>query len=270
MILFAWIVLGIGFLGFVFVFVAKIPVISDRVVGRMRVLMITDSFFGYIKRKLKIVLEKLWHFILEAKDLKPPLPINRLMHIGQMNLPSTAKKAFRIRIRQSEAEPAWLPEAAELAPRQTTVDIEHQYLEAIKRHPEDVAAYEGLARLYLQEKNFAEAAETFDYLTNLDPTRDVYWSNLGLALFSIKQFKQACQAYQKALDLNNKIPVRWINLALCLDNLDEPTKAVKAITQALQLDPRNVNYQFLMADMYMKSWNKFCKLIRPTNPPEKN
>ncbi len=194
--------------------------------------------------------------------------------MGQMSLPS-AKKAFRIRIRQSEAEPAWMPEAAELDPKQANSDIEHRYLEAIKRNPEDMAAYEGLARLYLQEKNFAEASETFDYLTKMDPTRDVYWSNLGLSLFSLKLFREACNAYQKALDLNNKIPVRWINLALCLDNMDETAKSVKAITQALQLDPRNINYQFLLADMYMKMENKVraeevlehILQFEPTNKP---
>jgi tetratricopeptide (TPR) repeat protein len=217
--------------------------------------MLTDSFFGYVMSKIKILLGRIWHFILEAKDLRPALPITKMMHIRQMTLPSP-KKAFRIRIRQSEAEPAWMPEAAELDPDPAINDIEARYLDAIKRNPHDVAAYEGLARLYLQEKNFSEASETFDYLTKLEPGKDVYWSNLGLSLFSIKQYKEACVAYQRALDLNNKIPVRWINLALCLDNMDETVKAIRAITQAIQLDRRNINYQFLLADMYMKMKNK--------------
>jgi tetratricopeptide (TPR) repeat protein len=274
MILAAWVILGISALGFVLLWLSKIPIITDRVVGRSKVLMLTDSFLGYVWGKVKLLLSKIWHFILEAKDLRPPLPLNKLMHMGQMSLPNP-KKAFRIRIRQSEAEPAWMPEAAELDPDPRVSDIEDRYLEAIKHNPHDTAAYEGLARLYLQEKNFAEAAETFDYLTKLDPKRDVYWSNLGLSLFSIKQFKQACEAYQRALDLNSKIPVRWINLALCLDNLDETVKAVKAITQAIQLDRRNLNYQFLLADMYMKMENKVraeevlqqILQLEPTNKP---
>jgi len=272
MILAAWIILSVSALGFILLWLSKIPVISDRVVGRSKMLMLTDSFFGYLWRKFKLLLGKIWHFILEAKDLKPPLPKLR-MNIGQMSLPSP-KKAFRIRIRQSEAEPAWMPEAATLAPDENQ-DIEHRYLEAIKRNPADVVAYEGLGRLYLQERNYDEAAETFEYLTRLDPNRDVYYSNLGLSLFSVKQFRKACNAYQKALDLNNKIPVRWINLALCLDNLDEPAKAVKATLQAVQLDRRNVNYQFLLADMYMKMGNKVraeevlqqILQIEPTNKP---
>lgn len=274
MILAAWIVLGLSALGFVLLWLSKIPVITDRVVGRSKVLVLTDSLVGYFWGKVKIVGNKIWHFILEAKDLKPALPINRMMHIGQMALPSS-KKAFRIRIRQSEAEPAWMPEATELSSTAAVSDMEERYLGAIKRNPQDVAAYEGLGRLYLQEKNFNEASETFDYLTKLDPTRDVYWSNLGLSLFSIKQYKQAGMAYQKALDLNNKIPVRWINLALCLDNLDETVKAIKAITQAIQLDPRNITFQFLLADMYMKLGNKVraeevlqhILRLEPTNKP---
>lgn len=196
------------------------------------------------------------------------------MHIGQLKLP-TPKKAFRIRIRQSDAEPVWMPEAAELDTNPELVDIEHRYLEAIKRNPNDIPSYEGLARLYLQEKNFQDAAETFEYLTELAPNRDVYWSNLGLSLFSVKKFKEARDAYQKALDLNNKIPVRWINLALCLDNLDDTARAIKAITQATELDPRNINYQFLLADMYVKMDNKVraeevlehILKLEPTNKP---
>ncbi|HEX5430258.1 MAG TPA: tetratricopeptide repeat protein [Patescibacteria group bacterium] len=274
MIIAAWIIFGASFVGLVLVLLSKVPTIEERVVGRMRVLIVTDSFLGYVGRKFRIGLEKIWHFILEAKDLKPPLPINRLMHAGQTTL-APAKKAFRIRIRQSEAEPAWMPEAAELAPSDTATDMEHRYLEAIKRDRNDSAAYEGLARLYLQEKNFSEAAETFEYLTKLDPMRDVYWSNLGLSLFSIKKFTQAQNAYQKALDLNDKIPVRWINLALCLDNLDQTSKAVKAIAHAVALDSGNLNYQFLLADMYMKLDNKVraeevlesILKLEPTNKP---
>ena len=274
MILFAWIVLIVSALGFVLVWLSKIPVIGDRVVGRSRMLMLTDTFFGYIRRKLKIFAESVWHAVLEAKDLKPPLPINKLTHLGNYPM-ETAKKAFRIRIRASEAEPAWMPEAAELATDSKTANVEDRYLQSIKRNPTDAAAYEGLARLYLQNKNYQDAAETFQYLTKLNPAKDVYWSNLGLSLFSLKRFKEGCNAYQKALDLNSKIPVRWINLALCLDSMDETTKAIKAITQALQLDPRNINYQFLLADMYMKLENKVragevlerILQIEPTNKP---
>ncbi|MBX4205407.1 MAG: tetratricopeptide repeat protein [Candidatus Doudnabacteria bacterium] len=275
MIIAAWVTLSLSVLGFVLLWLSKIPVITDRVVGRSKVLMLTDSFLGYLWGKVKLLLGKLWHFILEAKDLRPPLPINKLMHIGQMTLPAS-KKAFRIRIRQSEAEPAWMPEAAELNDANLkNTDMENRYLGAIKHNPHDLAAYEGLARLYLQEKNYTEAAETFDYLTKLEPNKDVYWSNLGLSLFSIRQFRRACEAYQRALDLNNKIPVRWINLALCLDNLDETVKSIKAITQAIQLDSRNINYQFLLADMYMKLGNKVraeevlqqILQVDPTNKP---
>ncbi len=275
MIVFAWIIFGLAAFILISLVLSKIPVITDRVVGRSRMLMLTDSVWGYLKGKLKIFAESVWHAVLEAKDLKPPLPVNKLTHLGQYPALDTAKKAFRIRIRQSDAEPVWMPEAAELASESEPKNIEDKYLEAIKINPTDISAYEGLGRLYLQEKNFQEAAETFEYLTKLNPSKDVYWSNLGLSLYSVKKFREAAEAYEKALELNNKIPVRWINLALCMDSMDEPAKAIKAITQALQLDPRNTPYQFLLADMYMKIQNKVraeevleqILQIDPTNKP---
>lgn len=229
-----------------------------------------ETLWPYFKQKLAVLVNKLWHFILEAKDLKPST--TKTLHTGVEKV----KNAFRIRIRSTEADPHWLPEAQELAIKPSVhQNPEDLYLEAIKKNPNDKQAYEALGRLYLQNRNFADAVEIYEYLTKLDAGKDVYFSNLGLAHYSLNEFEKAAASYEKALNINTKIPTRWINLALCFRELEEYTKSVKAILSALQMDKLNVNYLTLLADMYIKLQNSIraeevleqILSLEPTNKP---
>ncbi len=229
-----------------------------------------ETFLPYFKKKLRFVVNKIWHFILEAKDLTPAT--TKTIHTKVEKV----KNAFRIRIRSSDTEPAWLPEAAELTIKSTiSQNPEDLYLEAIKKDPTNQHAYEGLSRLYLQNKNYAEAIEIYEYLIKLDPTKDIYLSNLGLAYYSNGDYQKAVAAYEKALNINNKVGTRWINLALCFQALEEYAKAVKALTHALDLDNMNINYLSLLAEFYLKLDNSvraeevFERIlaIDPTNKP---
>lgn len=245
----AWIILTISALGILFLLLQKIPGSFERSSGRTKIVP-GDSFMSYAVRKLKVLGSKLWYFVLEAKDLAPSLPINPA---------EKAKKFFKIRVKEDESGESWLPEVSQTIEQPKVEDnkkvIENLYLETIKKDPSNKEAYEGLGRLYLQDKNYVEAAETFRFLTKLEPTRDIYWSNLGLSLYSSKEHHLAIDAYNKAIGINGKIPVRWINLALAFDALDETGKAVKAVNQAIALDQRNISYLMLLSDLYQKISN---------------
>jgi tetratricopeptide (TPR) repeat protein len=253
--------------------ISKLPnVVLAKSSHRGRLIVVADNLVDYFWHKFKQLGNYVWRFILEAKDIRPSAKLPT--QVGDR-----VKKVFKIRIRESEKDPAWLPEVAEdavstretpqpvqitTAQRQPSVNpvkkdvktAEELYLRTIQKDPNNRQAYEGLGRLYLQDKNFTEAAETFKFLTTFDPNRDVYWSNLGISQYSLKDFQSATASYEQALKINNKVPARWINLALCFEALDEHNRAVKAINKALELDPRNVNYLMLLADIYLKVSNK--------------
>lgn len=254
MILFAAILFAVSILVITSMFLVKLAQVNQRPVVRVKLAGVHpnyyESLWPYFRQKLQFIANKLWHFILEAKDLKPAA--TKTLQTGV----AKAKNVFRIRIRSSESDPQWLPEAAELSIKpNATQNPEDLYLEAIKRNPNDKQAYEALGRLYLQSKNFSDASETYEYLTKLDAGRDIYFSNLGLAYYSLGEYLKAAASYEKALNINNKIATRWINLALCFEALEEYTKAVKSITQALVLDKLNMNYLTLLADTYTKLEN---------------
>ncbi|HEX9502746.1 MAG TPA: tetratricopeptide repeat protein [Patescibacteria group bacterium] len=247
------VVLAVAVLVAVSLFLFKLGQLNSRPQIRLRITPTTTHHYDlwpYIKQKLGIVAHKLWRFILEAKDLKPAATKTFESQYEKV------KSAFRIRIRSSTADPQWLPEAAELSIKpsanQTPEDL---YLAAIKKNPHDREAYEALGRLYLQNKNYADAVQTYEYLVKLDPTRDIYYSNLGMSHYSLKEYQKAKEAYEKALSINSKIPTRWVNLGLCFEALEDYTKAVKALSSAVQLDKLNVNYLSLLADAYVKLEN---------------
>ena len=254
MILFTTIVFILALLVLVSLFLVKLGQAGQRPPIRIKIAdhdaVHHHSLRDYFSRKASIIGRQLWHFILEAKDLKPATTKTFQTQVERV------KAAFRIRVRTSDSEPQWLPEAAELGARlASTQTPEELYLEAIKKNPTDRQAYEALGRLYLQNKNFTEAAETFEYLTKLDPSRDMYFSNLGLSYYSLKEFQKAASSYEKAVAINNKIPTRWVNLALCFQALDQPGKALKALTQACNLDKLNTSYMMLLSDAYLELEN---------------
>jgi tetratricopeptide (TPR) repeat protein len=236
------------------VILAKLPAVLHRptIGGRIRIVTAAEGLWAYVVRKIRFVMGKIWHFILEAKDLKPTPLINHQVQ--------KVKQVFRVRIRSSKEEPLWMPEVAALIDQAKSQNdgrtAEQLYLNAIKTDPNNQQAYEGLGRLYLQEKNYKEAAETFKFLTRLDPRRDSYWSNLALSLYSTQQYKEASGAYEKALQINGKVPARWVNISLCYEQLHDLPRMIKALNQAVHLDRRNVGYLLLLADAYLKVQNK--------------
>lgn len=255
----AWIILGLSGLGMIMLILSKLPTVLTRPTGRTRLLVAADSLVSYFWYKVRQLGLWLWHFVLEAKDIKPTKTNPAALISSQMD---RVKKVFRIRIKENEKDPDWMPEMAEQVGETKGVfskqnkTAEELYLETIKKDPNNKQAYEGLGRLYLQEKNFEEAGEIFKFLTRNDPTRDVYWSNLGISYYSQRMFGQAAASYEQALKINNKVPARWVNLALCFEAMEEHTRAIKAINKALELDPRNISYLTLLADIYVKVGNK--------------
>lgn len=251
MIIFAVILFVLSFLVIASLFLVKLAQVSQRPAVKVQIAGTTHHYYEtlwpYFRQKLGSLARNIWHFILEAKDLKPAATRTIYTQVEKV------KKSFRIRIRSSETDPLWLPEASELTIKPTvSKNPEDLYLEAIKNNPSDRQAYEHLGRLYLQNKNFPDAIETYEYLTKLDAGRDIYFSNLGLAYYSAGLFQKAASSYEKAININSKIPTRWINLALCFEAVHEYTKAVKALTNALQLDKMNPHYLSLLADTYIK------------------
>src|SRR6185503_10976397 len=111
MVIFAWIILTLAVLGLVAVVLSKLPRLLVRPTARVKLMVAADGFLASFWYKIRQLTRWLWHFVLEAKDIRPTKIISSEM--------DKVKKVFRIRIRESEADPVWMPEVADHGERTT-------------------------------------------------------------------------------------------------------------------------------------------------------
>lgn len=80
-----------------------------------------------------------------------------------------------------------------------------------------------------QKNNFTESADTFRWLTLLNPFRLKYWMGLGSTLQCLKLFEKAlhCYAVASLLDTESKAPHRHAyECYMALGNREEANKAL--------------------------------------------
>jgi len=108
-----------------------------------------------------------------------------------------------------------------------------------------------LGLTYLKQKNFPKAEFVFHKLVNLkkDP---IYYSNLGLALYSQGRLLEAAEAYENALSLDSKRAARFASLAQIYRELNNDEKAVLNFEKASKKSPRNTEYLWALVEYYRK------------------
>jgi tetratricopeptide (TPR) repeat protein len=179
-----------------------------------------------IKVKVQFWSKKTWHFILEAKDLKP-----------------TAVAGYKIkRIFDRTLKFAQKPKIS-LSSVLTDTRDEKYYLEQIKREPKDLAHYDALGQFYTEQKNFLDAKDIYLYLTNHDSGHSDYHARLAFCLYQLKEYQQAVEYFRKSVALDSTHPTRYYNLGLCLSALGRKIEAAEAFKKALDMEPQNEKYR---------------------------
>src|SRR3989338_3381102 len=168
---------------------------------------------------LKFWLHKIWHFVLEAKDIKKPGVVG--YRIKQI-LPR--KRTTKV---------------AAPVPRPTETHDERYYLEKIRQNPKDSELYNLLGKLYLDTKRFADSRDMYSYLVKRDPGNALYYARLGYACYKLVLYTEAVDAYEKSLALDSAQPNRYYNLALALDALRRTDEAILSVNRALEQESEN-------------------------------
>jgi len=161
------------------------------------------------------------------------LPVDRETAVKTSDEPEAKEKTLR-----EQAEEYF--EAGELK------RAENLYLRILNRDPEDAALYNRLGLIYLQDKNFRDAAAALKQALKLEPENDTFYNNLGLLYYEIGQYDDAASAYEESIEINDKVPSRLINLGLAYFMSKKYRKAADNYEKALILDPRNEQYHDLL------------------------
>lgn len=121
---------------------------------------------------------------------------------------------------------------------------EKAYLEVIKLDHKNAAAYNRLGRIYLELKNFSDAIECCQIVTQIEPVASSFF-NLGSALYENKNYSKALVSYERAIELEPSAN-RYMGLARTFQRLSNHQKAVAAYERAVELDDRPSYKQALL------------------------
>ena len=149
--------------------------------------------------------------------------------ISQMPEFLTIEKASAQFIRISEAYDV-------LKDFQSAVDSSN---EAIRLKPDSAMAYnkKGIALMYLEGNNEAEAVECFDKALEIDFNLASAWMHKGNALDYLGRHKEALACYDKALEIdpNYLALLVWTNRGLCHHHMGKHEEAIACYDKALNI-----------------------------------
>lgn len=97
--------------------------------------------------------------------------------------------------------------------------------------------YERLSFIAFDEENAQAAADALQVAVKLEPSSDLYWTNLGWAYYLLGSLEQSEEASLRAIKLNESEFVAHYNLGLVRAVTGRLQEAMDAYNQALRFDP---------------------------------
>jgi tetratricopeptide (TPR) repeat protein len=96
----------------------------------------------------------------------------------------------------------------------------------------------GLGVSYGGQKKFVESLDAFNEATRLNPYSSEAWYNKGFILYKQGRYNEAIQAYDKAIEIDPRWTWPLNNKGLALDLLSKHDEAIQAYDKALEIDPQ--------------------------------
>jgi len=134
-----------------------------------------------------------------------------------------------------------------------------EFREILKTEPNHAAACRGLGYAYLQKQDFAQAGEYFKRAAQADSKdpRVHYYSALLMSrdgsFANHSDLPQMTKELETAIDLDPGFADSYMLLAFAQTYAGEPAKGLVSMKKAVSLSPRNENYQFNLAQMYLNN-----------------
>ncbi len=147
-----------------------------------------------------------------------------------------------IKERQKEEVRQWVKDGT-FALEQNDLELaEAKFIAAIRLDPRNVDAYRGLGDVYARLGQYAEAAETYQFLLKISPRDDQVYVRLAELAEQQGNIEDAIQYYQQAVLMNDSLSSRFAKLAELLKEVGEYETALAASREAVDLEPQNPKY----------------------------
>jgi len=134
---------------------------------------------------------------------------------------------------------ALMREGDRLAKEDKSVEAEKQYIEALSIEQKNPKLYEKLGRLYLRNKQYDQARDTFRFASRLSPNDASVVASLGEVAMAREEFADAITYFQHAVSLRPRSP-RYLDFLLeaCIAGNDKAC-AREAYFQLVRSNPGN-------------------------------
>lgn len=142
-----------------------------------------------------------------------------------------------IRVTRQEIEAKFKGELESLG-RQRLSYLSAEYLEALKKKPDDIHALGQLGILYGENGLYTEALEQFQKMLAIDKTNPIALNNIGNISLLQERLDDARQAYESALKSSPDDPGIMCNLARVFMLMGKKEEAKRLFLQAAEIDPR--------------------------------
>ncbi len=132
----------------------------------------------------------------------------------------------------------------------------NEFQDILKSDPNNAAACRGLGYAYLQKQDFAQAAEYFKRASQLD-SKDpkIHYYNALLIFresgFGSGNLATVTEELESSISLDPNFADSYALLAFAQSTAGDPAKALGTMRKALAISPRNENYLFNLANLYL-------------------
>jgi tetratricopeptide (TPR) repeat protein len=135
-----------------------------------------------------------------------------------------------------------LREATALAASGDAARAERLFVEILKLNPRQGDAYRGLGMLYLSNRQFRQAKETFDFLVRIGGADGDIYAGLGTIAEANGAFTEAETMRKRALESEPESAKRHAELAAFYVRRERPLPAWDEAKKACSLDPSSGEY----------------------------
>jgi tetratricopeptide (TPR) repeat protein len=121
-------------------------------------------------------------------------------------------------------------------------DAERRYLEILSLDERNVDAFRGLGQIYLKQKLYPQAKETFEFLQKIGKADDAVFAGLAEIALADGNLALAERMRMKAVDESPKQSHRYAELAEFYVDQDDAEKAWPHAKRASDLEPGSAKY----------------------------
>lgn len=135
-----------------------------------------------------------------------------------------------------------IDEARSLARDQKWAEAERRYIEALSLDSRQWDAYKGLAVLYLKQRLYSQARETFEFLAKSKKADDVCFAGLADIAEIEGNMLLAEEMRRKAVEIRPRLANRQAELAEQYIKMGDASKAWPYAKRAVELDEKSSKY----------------------------